>query len=97
MNKDNEEFEDEDLEFIFGNDKSKIRITYEDIRSILYNSIMILFYLFYKIKNTQIYRKIHIGVMILWAVICWTVALGQYDIKIMDGEGEKIIFHLPNL
>jgi len=92
---DNEEFEDDDLdEFSFGNDKSKIRIAYEDIRSIIYSFIMMIFY---NIRRSSTYRTIHIGFMILWAIICWTVTLGQFDIKIMDGENKNVIFHLPSL
>ena len=95
MCKDNEEYEECASDgFDFGNDKSKAQVVYEDIRSIIYNFIMVCFY---KIRSTPVYRFIHIGFMILWAMISWTVALGQYDIKIMDGEDENVIFHLPSI
>lgn len=91
-----DEYENEEIEgFEFGNDKSKFQIAYEDIKSIFHSVIDIMIY---KIKKSFFFKSIYIGCMIVWAIICWVVILGQVDIQILDGEDEsKVIFHLPDL
>ncbi len=48
-------------------------------------------------KKTLLYKYIHIGAMIIGAIIYWITVLGQEDIQILDGEDEHVIFHLPSI
>lgn len=93
--KDEDEYEDEEFEgFNFGFGKNKYQVFYEDIKSIIHNSIMIMYYRF---RNTVFYRNIHIGIMIIAAIIYWLSLFCQDDIKIMDADDERVIFHLPSI
>ena len=65
-----------------------------NIGSIVYNSFWILFY---KFLSSQIYRYIHIAIMIIGALLYWITMFGQEDVQILDGEDEHVIFHLPSI
>ena len=64
----------------------------------IYHIIVDLFIImFYKFASTTFYRNIFIAFMISGATLYWIIMFGQEDISVLDGDTEKVIFHLPSV